>query len=106
MWLPYWGERDSLPAAIRVKLSPSSREPAFCRFRSRQPCGPSGSPTADKEQGRRQRLDMCFQTGSDDEGRPLEFETRMIAARSHLMRNLSRKAAGIAPSGACLRTQW
>ena len=27
VWLPYWGERDSLPAAIRVNLSPSSREP-------------------------------------------------------------------------------
>ena len=25
-WLPYWGERDSLPVAIRVNLSPSSRE--------------------------------------------------------------------------------
>ena len=26
LWLPYWGERDSLPAAIRVNLSPSSRD--------------------------------------------------------------------------------
>ena len=26
VWLPYWGERDSLPAAIRINLSPSSRE--------------------------------------------------------------------------------
>ena len=25
-WLPYWGERDSLPAAIRVNLSPLSRD--------------------------------------------------------------------------------
>ena len=26
LWLPYWGERDSLPAAIRVNLSPSSQD--------------------------------------------------------------------------------
>jgi len=26
VWLPYWGERDSIPAAIRVNLSPSTRD--------------------------------------------------------------------------------